>query len=471
MTPLEVYNLARSEGLSSERALVATAVALPESGLNPTILGDENLEDEKYGPSVGLWQIRSLRAQLGTGGERDALRLVEPAFNAKSMASISKGGSDFSPWTCFRNGDYLMYLGRVRGAVFPTKEEAMPTELMPTAENWIRRGNSNMVGGPSRATHHITWDVLHSNGTRAATLEGVSNYLLSVGYEPHLVIDPFTGETIQLLEATSSGFALENRGVQTNRRGEVNIQIEWFFTPGTVYDGVRYDRLTDTPMRGLAELMAWCDSWGIPRVAPLGPKERDSEVWARQGGHYGHFNAPLNVHSDPIVSIQSILDLAESAAPPQPDIEKEDQLFSQSPIESIHIVASHSMLVLTSIGDTHGAGVVQQKANGSLNQRWQVYGHEDGTVSFVNRAGDLALDRPDYATNAGLTLQVARCEFNDAQKWSYVSVGNTRRIWAPGTNRCIDMRGNTKSVGDAAQLWYGKSTDVDNQFFYWVPTI
>lgn len=106
LSPAQIYTLARQAGLSANSAVVATAVALAESGGRTDAVGDVQLENGTWGPSVGLWQIRSLKAQNGTGGTRDASRLADPAFNAKSMAEISKGGIYFKPWTTFTNGSY-----------------------------------------------------------------------------------------------------------------------------------------------------------------------------------------------------------------------------------------------------------------------------------------------------------------------------------------------------------------------------
>ena len=164
--------------------------------------------------------------------------------------------------------------------------------------------------------------------------------------------------------------------------------------------------------------------------------------------------------------------------PTAPTGPKEDELFSESPIYSVHLVPFHSRLVLTSLGDFHGAGVVQARANGSLNQRWMVVGHEDGTVGFVNRAGDLALDRPDYKMESGTHLQVARLEHNWAQRWRVEDNGYSWRIWAmpapdTGSNAVLDMRGRTRNEGDVAQLWAALPADQDptNQHFIAVPTL
>jgi hypothetical protein len=163
-----------------------------------------------------------------------------------------------------------------------------------------------------------------------------------------------------------------------------------------------------------------------------------------------------------------------SPAPPPPPVSEEDQMFSLSPIASTHIVAAHSGLLLTSAGDRHGAKVGQAPANGSLNQRWQMVGHADGTASYVCRAGDLALDRPDNNTDAGTELQVAGTDYGPAQRWMVEEFApHLGRLWVPGTNRCVDIAWNSLAGGAPAVLWHGK-TEVQgfrNQQFVFAFTI
>ncbi len=59
---------------------------------------------------MGLWQIRSLKAERGTGKTRDETRLKRPAFNARSMAAISSRGNDFTPWSVYKSGAYKQHL-------------------------------------------------------------------------------------------------------------------------------------------------------------------------------------------------------------------------------------------------------------------------------------------------------------------------------------------------------------------------
>jgi len=198
----------------------------------------------------------------------------------------------------------------------------MPELWIPTAERRQVHAGWAMSGGPPRVVHHITYDSLRSDGSPGITLDNVTDYLNSKGYQPHFVIDPVDGRIIQLLPADVGGSAL----VTNNKTGTACIQIEWYFTPGVVRNGVRYNQLPDTPMHGLAEIMAMAASWGIPATAPLAPGDRNSNVWFNVAGHYGHFNVPGNDHSDPVCPIAAILARAGQAPPPQPPDDEESTM-------------------------------------------------------------------------------------------------------------------------------------------------
>lgn len=116
-SPAQLFALARTAGLSATEAVLAAAIALGESGGDPDAIGDKSLVSQKWGPSVGLWQIRSLNAELGTGGTRDQSRLRDPDFNARSMVAIYRAaGSKFTPWSVFTSGRYREHLNTVTTA-------------------------------------------------------------------------------------------------------------------------------------------------------------------------------------------------------------------------------------------------------------------------------------------------------------------------------------------------------------------
>lgn len=113
----QVAALARDVGLTGDPLVLAVAIARGESGWDSDAQGDVGIQTSVWGPSVGLWQVRSLKAQHGTGQQRDATRLVDPAFNAASMWAISSGGGDFKPWSVFTSGAYREHLDEARAAV------------------------------------------------------------------------------------------------------------------------------------------------------------------------------------------------------------------------------------------------------------------------------------------------------------------------------------------------------------------
>lgn len=320
--------------------------------------------------------------------------------------------------------------------------------LMPGAVDWrsrtSHRGNDNMVGGPARATHHITDDQLHSDSTRAATLEGVAQYLINVGYEPTVVIDPLTGEAIQLLDATDSGYALEHPagGPQTNRMGTVNIQVEWLFTPGTVWQGKRYAQVTDTAMLGLDRFVAWCSSWGVPVVAPLAPGDRNASVWAAVAGHYGHFNAPLNSHVDPISPIAAILAKLQ-AAPPK-----------EAFVPGTHVLTfAHSGLVLDVGGRStdNGAALVQWPLTGGENQ---LVRFEDAGNGFVYVVFEHSKKVLDHDANADVLHQIEKMPGNPNQHWQLVvSVGNVVNLRSRVDRKVLDVPGADPTPGVRVNTW------------------
>lgn len=133
MTPTEVARLALAELGDPEKAVVAVAIAKAESNLNPSAVGDKRLVSETWGPSIGLWQIRSLHTHRGTGKERDATRLHDPAFNARAMRIISSNGTYWRPWSVWLHGTYEKHLPEARLAVtdvLPVEKRLVPTSKL-----------------------------------------------------------------------------------------------------------------------------------------------------------------------------------------------------------------------------------------------------------------------------------------------------------------------------------------------------
>lgn len=110
----QVYNLCRAAGFSPGAAAEMVAIAIAESGLNPTIEGDQALTNATYGTSVGLFQVRTVRAETGKGTDRDrSALLASPARQAQAAYEISHGGKDFRPWSTWLHGTAQAQLGKV----------------------------------------------------------------------------------------------------------------------------------------------------------------------------------------------------------------------------------------------------------------------------------------------------------------------------------------------------------------------
>jgi hypothetical protein len=107
----------------------AIAIAFAECGGKVTTekRGDVALQTRTWGPSIGPWQIRSLNAQKGTGGERDEIANQSLPTNAQHAYAIwREAGNSFSPWTT-AGGAFMFYW--VRAGTAAGRAEADPTQV------------------------------------------------------------------------------------------------------------------------------------------------------------------------------------------------------------------------------------------------------------------------------------------------------------------------------------------------------
>ena len=107
----ELMQLLYRKGFKGKSLDTAFGVAMAESNGRPGALGDVNLQTAKWGPSVGLFQIRSLKHWQDYNDKyRDAHRLPDSSFNAESAMVKSKGGKNWNPWTTFTHGTFAKFL-------------------------------------------------------------------------------------------------------------------------------------------------------------------------------------------------------------------------------------------------------------------------------------------------------------------------------------------------------------------------
>jgi hypothetical protein len=108
-TALQIAGYAHNAGWTGQDLVVAVAVALAESGGDPKKRGDTSLQTSEWGPSIGLWQIRSLNAEKGHGTTRDEIANLDPQTNANHAYSIWKS-QGWGPWSAHNNRTYLLYM-------------------------------------------------------------------------------------------------------------------------------------------------------------------------------------------------------------------------------------------------------------------------------------------------------------------------------------------------------------------------
>lgn len=117
LTQEQVRQLAVDVGFNQKNAKIASAIAMCEGAYSRDgkqysdfdAVGDIDLQTDVWGPSYGGFQIRSLKADLGTGSFRDAEKLVRPRFNVKAAKHI-KETLGWNAWSCYKSGQYKAYL-------------------------------------------------------------------------------------------------------------------------------------------------------------------------------------------------------------------------------------------------------------------------------------------------------------------------------------------------------------------------
>ena len=117
LTAAGIATLALEHGCAASTAVTATAIAMAESGGSPSAQGDIGLMTDVWDWSAGLWQIRGLRAERGTGGLRDSIANQDADTNAASMYVVSSECTDWTPWSTYNSGAYEAFLPLAEQAV------------------------------------------------------------------------------------------------------------------------------------------------------------------------------------------------------------------------------------------------------------------------------------------------------------------------------------------------------------------
>lgn len=302
VTPAAVYRLAVRHGLTHEQAITATAIAWAESGLRPNAVGDVGLQDDTWGPSVGLYQIRSLRAHYGTGKERDAKRLKGQAFNTKAMVTISAGGTNWKPWSVFKNGQYLKHLDAVRkavakgepmkfvsrsewGASSPTGRTAAPGMTMGVGVHWLgpgsSRSNHSQCAGQVREIQ-----AFHMGAERGWVAEAYNAFACRHGYVfegrgPQVRNAANGGGTRNGLDANAGWASVcylegtDGPGLAPEGQDAINDAAEWLGVAGGEWLGHRDFLGTECPGDRIYD---WVQSGHTRSSAPTPPSPKKEDV-------------------------------------------------------------------------------------------------------------------------------------------------------------------------------------------------
>lgn len=111
----EALRLARAAGFRGSALQTMVAIAMGESGLDSGAKGDTTIQTREWGPSVGLWQVRTLKGETDKGTNRDINKLLsDVGFQAKAAWDISGGGQNYQPWSVYTSGKYRQYMPQVQ---------------------------------------------------------------------------------------------------------------------------------------------------------------------------------------------------------------------------------------------------------------------------------------------------------------------------------------------------------------------
>lgn len=133
LSETQIYAAAKAAGFSPAESVIATAIAMAESGGDPAATHHNTNGSTDY----GLWQINSVHADLFAGGANWA----DPVTNARMAHSVYQS-QGWHAWSTYNSGAYLK---RMDSSV--TATNAPP----PTASNvgfWdTAKGAAGNVGG------------------------------------------------------------------------------------------------------------------------------------------------------------------------------------------------------------------------------------------------------------------------------------------------------------------------------------
>ena len=149
LTDQQIAQLAAGAGFSGPDLDTAIAVALAESQGNSDAVGDVGLQNQTFGPSVGLWQIRSVNPGYGNAfdqAHRNQQANMDPATNAANAYAIQQQYG-WNQWSTYTGGAYRQYLDRARAAHSGDTSTTTPTDQLQQQAPTRQSGQSSNAQG------------------------------------------------------------------------------------------------------------------------------------------------------------------------------------------------------------------------------------------------------------------------------------------------------------------------------------
>lgn len=173
--PIQLYAYAAAAGFQGGDLDNAVAIALAESGGDPSIVGDQTLAPTR-GPSIGLMQIN-----IGSAANPQfaSVDLTDPQTNMNAAYAIYSAIGGFGTtrgWTTYTSGKYQQFLNQL-----------VPTPSAPAAAPYA------FVGPPAPA------------GTVSATPTAAAAVPLTIDASTGLPVDPTSDADVPFFSAPAAG--------------------------------------------------------------------------------------------------------------------------------------------------------------------------------------------------------------------------------------------------------------------------
>lgn len=179
----QALRLLKSVGFSGNALQIMAAVGMGESSLNPSAQGDIGLQNATWGPSVGMFQVRTLKADTGKGTDRDINALLgHPDKQAQAAWDISSGGTNFNPWSVFTSGAYKKNMSAVQQVMsqqgIGDPVGAAPSVSMPSMPTV---GGGMGIGGPVIHIANAQFTFQIQDGSPGETERAARNFYAALG--------------------------------------------------------------------------------------------------------------------------------------------------------------------------------------------------------------------------------------------------------------------------------------------------